>query len=252
MLPRQPYLYWCQRWEPHNKAWLVSAHVLLSHRVWIYVLLGVGAEGKKRVLNYTYFIYAFNETCSWNLRRKWCEGFYEFKSHFVFYPLNITFWGLGQVVWINWIRTQSFVPGKKYFSPHMETTCTPPHQSSFSLKQIYQGRTRLHLQNLSTNQPTRDPQQGYQPLFPVEPPKASFFVLLQGTVCQGNPLAPIQAEQGTSRARRDPCASQSPWRKGIPPKVDPNLQPYLKIKLSSFVCARCAGATPTLNKKGAK
>lgn len=103
-------------------------------RVWIYVLLGVGAEGKKRVLNYTYFIYAFNETCSWNLRRKWCEGFYEFKLHFVFYPLNITFWGLGQVVWINWIRTQSFVPGKKYFSPHMETTCTPPHQSSFSLK----------------------------------------------------------------------------------------------------------------------
>lgn len=118
--------------------------------------------------------------------------------------------------------------------------------------QIYQGRTRLHLQNLSTNQPKRDPQQGYQPLFPVEPPKASFFVLLQGTVCQGNPLSPVQAEQGTSRARRDPRAPQSPWRKGIPPKVDPNLQPYLKIKLSSFVCARCAGATSTLNKKGAK
>lgn len=29
-------------------------------------------------------------------------------------------------------------------------------------------------------------------------PKIFFLVLLQGTVCQGNPLSPVQAEQGTS------------------------------------------------------
>lgn len=60
----------------------------------------VGAEGKKRVLNYTYFIYTFNGASSWNLMRKWCVGFYEFKPHFVFYHLNTTFWRLG-AGWVN-------------------------------------------------------------------------------------------------------------------------------------------------------
>lgn len=210
MLPRQPYLYWCQRWEPHNKARLVSAHVLLSQKVWAYVLLGVGAEGQKRVVNYTYFIYTFSEASSWNLRRKWCVGFYEFKLHFVFYHLNITFWGLGQVVWINWIKTQSFAPGKSYFSPHGETTCIPPPQWNIPVFRVSQtlpardcrvrftkaGHSRtcrtlaqIHLREIFSR--------GTPPLSSGTP-KSFLLVLLQGTVCQGNPLSPVQAEQGTS------------------------------------------------------
>lgn len=54
---------------------------------------------------------------------------------FVFYHLNITFWGLGQVAWINWIRTQLFVPGKMLFHSSYENNL-PPSTPVFIFFQI--------------------------------------------------------------------------------------------------------------------
>lgn len=147
-------------------------------------------------------------------------------------------------MWIDWIKTQSFVTAKTYFSPPRETIRFPPPQHSASLKhslpvtQIYQSWTRLHLLSHSPNSPKRNFQQGDSPLGPVEAPKASFLCSSKGQrakgvtkrVCCHQRCPPWAGGSQTqkwstcatkSRKKKDPtkggCKSQSPLKnEGFP------------------------------------
>lgn len=152
-------------------------------------------------------------------------------------------------MWINWIKTQSFVPEKLLSSCgnnlHPSTAVLIFSQTLSAcgcrLRFTKAGHSCRTLEWFSPGVLT--------PLYSGTP-KIFFFALLQGTVWECFVTSPGWARHFQSQ-KRSTCSTKS-WEKRHPPKVDPNLQPYLQINISSFVCARCTKAAPALNRKGAK